>query len=152
MRHLPRMKHWPEVKIGHLHHFHVFFHYISSVLGGFTDLYCDTSSLAVRSTPTWEVKPPLFSHISNICNSCKYIIEGSGKSPALQHFINYFLSDITVKIFINFWHYFFWMCQKIFFLLLFVWLTSSVFSKWKVLMWWTYLANFTDMGSAVLQF
>ena len=50
--------------------------------------------------------PRLFSHISNICISCIYIIEGSRKPPALQHFRNHFLSDIKIKIFINFWHFF----------------------------------------------
>ena len=49
-----------------------------------------------RITPAWEVKPThpfphnLFSHIPNIYNCCKNIIEGKGKSTALQHFTSCF--------------------------------------------------------------
>ena len=38
---------------------------LSSVLGSFIQMYCDTGSLR-RSTPTWCVKPLLFAHIPNI--------------------------------------------------------------------------------------
>ena len=46
--------------------------------------------IGVGSTPPWKVKPPFFSCIPNICICCKYIIEGRGKSPPLQHFIKCF--------------------------------------------------------------
>ena len=78
-----------------------------------------------REGTPWR-KSPLFSHIPNIFICCKYIIKARGKKLSLIAFYKLFLSDIKVKI--------------------------SVFSKRKVLRWYTQWASFIDIGYVVLQF
>ena len=79
---------------------------LSSVLGRFIHLYCDTGSLR-RSTPAsgggGSKAPPLLPHSQYIC--CKYIIEDRGKIHSLIVFYKLFLSDIEIKILINSWHF-----------------------------------------------
>ena len=145
MKHLPGKKHQPYVKIGHLRHFHVFYHYHQ---------FKESSNICIvvaahggEEQPGMESKAPLFSCIPNIYFCCKYIIEVR-KTPSLTSFYKLYLSDIEVKILINSRQFlmFFWMCP----MLSFAWLTPSVFSKWKMLTLYTYWSSFTNMGSVVL--
>ena len=104
---------------------------LSSVLGGFIHLYCDTGLLKLPSSR--------FPHAQYIC--CKYIIENRG-NPSLW---GIFLRDVKVKILINSWH-FFKFCLDVPSVALR--LTPSVFSKWKMLSWYTYQATFLDIESS----
>ena len=54
--------------------------------------------------------PPLLPRSQYIW--CKYIIADRGEIPSILAFYKLFLSDIKVKIFINYWHFLivFWMC------------------------------------------
>ena len=138
MRHLPRKKHWPYVKIGYLHHFHVFYH-------KFIYLHCDTRiTLHGKSSP-----PPLFS-VFPIYIFAANVLSKTGKIPSLIAFYKLFLSDIKVNILINSRH--FLMVYLDVPLPPFVRFTSSVFNKWKVLRWYIYWASFIDMRSVFLQF
>ena len=84
-------------------------------------MYYGTGSLG-RSPPVWGIKPLLFSHIPNMI--AVNIL--SAKFTAFITFYKLILSDIKVKILINPKH----------FLMAFLdvpslWLTPSVFSKWR---------------------
>ena len=59
---------------------------LPSLLGRFSHLHWDTSSLGERITQMESKEAPTFPIY--IC--CKYIIEDRGKSPPLQHLINCF--------------------------------------------------------------
>ena len=103
--------------------------WLSSVLGRFIILYCDTSSQG-RSTPAWRVKP---------LSSPTFLIAS----------YKLFLSDIKIEILINSWHFLMVLLDMSSAVL---WLTPSVFSKWKILKWYTYRASFSDIGSVVIEF
>ena len=105
--------------------------------------HCDTGSLQ-RSIFVWEVKPLLFYHIPHIF--AVNIISKTSKIPSLIAFYKLFLIDIKIKILINSWH----------FLMVYVDVPSanrrlipSIFSKWKVLRWYTCRASFSDKSDLI---
>ena len=108
---------------------------LSSDLGSFIQMYCGTGSPG-RSTPAWGVKPLLFYHIPNIF--AVNILLKTGEIHSHITFYKLFLSDIKVKILINFRHF-----LMAFLYVLSLGLTTSVFSK---------CASFSNIRSVVFEF
>ena len=112
-----------------------------SVIGSFIHMYCETGSLG-KCIPAWGVKP-LFSRIPNIFAVNKLL--KTGKIRSLIAFYKLFLSHIKVKILINSWHF-----LIIFSDVLSLWLTPSVFNKWKALRWFKFSNVFVPLETVTL--
>ena len=103
---------------------------LSSVLGKFMHLSVLRCRLIREEHPCGCKALPLLPYFQHIW--CKYIIEDREKFHSLISFYELFLSNIrfkTLKIFLGFFVYFLDIPS--------LWLTPSVFSRWKVLRWYT---------------
>ena len=112
-----------------------------SVIGSFKHMYCETGSLG-KCIPAWGVKP-LFFRIPNIFAVNKLL--KTGKIRSVIAFYKLFLSHIKVKILINSWHF-----LMVFSDVLSLWLTPSVFNKWKALRWFKFSNVFVPLETVTL--
>ena len=131
IRHLPRKKHWPYIKIGHLHRFHVFNYYHQFYKGSHICIVI-SAHWGRGALAYWEIKPTPSSSSAfsqYICLLVNIISKG-GKKPQPYSILRtvfkwYWNQDFEKSM--AFFSCYFWKYP----LLLFVWLTLSV--KWKML-------------------
>ena len=114
---------------------------LSSALGRFTHLCCDTGSLG-RGAQWINTSPPPSSPTFAIYVFAVNILSKAGENP--QSAFKWYKSQDFDK-FLAFFVYFLDVSSAALRLI-------DTYSKWKMLRSYTYWAHFTDMGSAFLQF